>query len=89
VVTLLPEGERSGPPQAAPTPTHLAPIVSDRRAVERSRRSRRWARRELDDLLGVPLPALVEVDYHASGLDLGFPERRAAGIALLERERAA
>lgn len=83
--------ERSGPPQAAPTTTSTAAIVADRRAVERSRLSRRWARRELDHVLGVAElePGAVQIDYAATGLTLGWPERRAAGLALLERERAA
>lgn len=61
--------------------------VPDRREAERSRRSRRWARHQLDALVGTRVPAPVEIDYRACGLDLGWLERVAAGRAL--RERAA
>ncbi|GIF16204.1 hypothetical protein [Actinoplanes teichomyceticus] len=62
-------------------------IVTDVRAAERSRRSRRWARRELDELLDVPEPEIHAVDYSGMGFDLGVSERTVAGRAL--RERAA
>jgi hypothetical protein len=65
----------------------LVRSVTDRRAGERSRRSRRWARRELDAVLGVPESAITTVDYDAMGFTLGVPERRAAGLALLEAGR--
>jgi hypothetical protein len=77
-----------------------AASVTDLAIVERARR--RWklhkrftvARRisvALDQRCGVELPELgaVQIDYAAMGFDLGFPERCAAGLALLERERAA
>jgi hypothetical protein len=64
-------------------------MVTDRREAERSRRSRRWAQRELDALLDVREPAPAEIDYAACGLTLGMPERRAGGLALLQLERAA
>jgi hypothetical protein len=67
----------------------LSAIVTQYRPAERSRRSRRWARRRLDDLLGIPERALVEVDYRAMGFTMGYEQRRAAGLAILERERAA
>jgi hypothetical protein len=66
-------------------------IVTQRRAAERSRRSRRWARRHLDILVGSPTDLSTAVDggdyWHDVGMTMGWPERRAAGIALLERER--
>lgn len=64
-------------------------IVTQYRAAERSRRSRRWARRQLDGVLGIPERAIVEVDYRAMGFTMGYEQRRAAGLAILERERAA
>ena len=67
----------------------LAPIVADPRAAERARRSRRWARRQLDGVLGIPERPLIEVDYRAMGYTLGYEQRRAAGLAILERERVA
>lgn len=67
--------------------------VSDRRGTAHYRRRVSYvARAQLDELLGVPRVAdlvVVELDYAAAGLILGIPERRAAGLALLERERAA
>jgi hypothetical protein len=92
---MLPEGERSGPGQGRPDVT-TEPIVTDRRAVERSRRSRRWARRQFDDLfLHVPPSTITTADvlslteapdvgdyWHDMGFDLGMPERVAAGRAL-------
>lgn len=88
-----PDAERTGPPTGRPDNT-TAPRVTD---IERSRR--RWrlhkrftiARRisaALDARCGIERPD-IEIDYHATGLDLGMPQRRAAGLALLERERAA
>jgi hypothetical protein len=64
-------------------------MVAQFRASERSRRSRRWARRELDALLDLPNPPAVALDYDLCGLTLGWPERVAAGRALLAQERAA
>jgi hypothetical protein len=78
--------ESSAPYKQAGRPEAM---VTDFRASERSRLSRRWARHELDELLGVPEPARVEIDYRATGLDLGWPERVAAGRALRAVERAA
>jgi hypothetical protein len=62
-------------------------IVTQYRATERSRRSRRWARDRLDELVGIPDRPIRDVDYDAMGFTLGMPERRAAGLAILERER--
>lgn len=68
-------------------------IVSRRRADARARRTRSWARQHLDALVDppvVPSTAAVDCDYWAEvGMTMGWPERRDAGLALLERERAA
>lgn len=75
----------------------LKPMVADSAAAERARR--RWrlhlvgCRRRisvaLDQRCGIeiPEPGVIQIDYHATGLDLGWPERRALGLALLEQER--
>lgn len=78
--------ESSAPYKQAGRPDAM---VADFRASERSRRSCRWARRELDALLGIPERPICPVDYDRMGFALGFEQRRAAGRALLERERAA
>lgn len=57
--------------------------LADWRASERCR-----ARRQLDQVLGIPDSPMGEIDYSACGLDLGWPERVAAGVALLERSAA-
>lgn len=84
MANVWPEEKRTGPrDEAGPTSTTDA-MVAERRAAERSRRSRRWARRELDDQLGVQAPAGGTVDYLAMGFTLDMAERRAAGRALGE-----
>lgn len=93
MTTDPPDAERTGPRMGRLDNTTTA-IVSD---IERARR--RWrlhkrftvARRisaALDAKCGIERPE-VTIDYHGCGLDLGMPERRAAGLALLEQERAA
>jgi hypothetical protein len=62
--------------------------VSDARAAEQSRRRRNWVCGHIDALVGISV-STGAVDYQAQGFDLGWPERRAAGLAILERERAA
>jgi len=53
--------------------------------------TRRRISAALDRRCGIaaPEPGAVQIDYAATGLTLGYPERRAAGRALLELERAA
>jgi hypothetical protein len=93
-VSVRPEDERSRPASNEAATKQVdqdrVATVTDRRVLaDSSRRSRRWARHQLDGLLGIPLPPIGEVDYDAMGFTLGMPERRAAGLAILERERAA
>lgn len=89
----------SGPPGADKQAEQAKPMVADDAVRDRARR--RWrlhlvgCRRRisvaLDQRCGIqiPDPGIVQIDYAATGLTLGFPERRAAGLAGLERERAA
>lgn len=91
--------ERTGPPTGRPDTTSTTAIVSEPGTAERTRR--RWILRQvgqgrrisvaLDQLCGIEVrdPGTVQIDYAACGLDLGWPERRAAGLALLAQERAA
>jgi hypothetical protein len=71
----------------------LGAMLADPRGTAHYRRRAGYvARDQLDALLDVPRLAdlaLVEIDYAKQGLTLGLPERRAAGLAILERERAA
>lgn len=50
-------------------------------------RRRRWARRQLDDLLGVEeilAPIGAEIDYHTTHLDRGYREREWIGAELAD-----
>jgi hypothetical protein len=91
-----PEGsETSGADKQADQATRIVTQSPDIEQVRRRWRLRQVRRRRrisaaLDRHCGVARDvAAVQIDYHATGLDLGWPERRAAGLRLLERERAA
>lgn len=69
-----------------------AMLTDPRGTAHYRRRVSHVARDQLDELVEVARLAdlvIVEIDYAAMGFVLGLPERRAMGIAILERERAA
>jgi len=91
----VPPDERDRRPAVSETANtqadQAASSIPQRTDIERARRIRRWAIRELDAMCGIERPELdgVQIDYRATGLDLDWGQRRAAGLALLAAERAA
>lgn len=69
-----------GAARGSSTATDLVRVP--RRYDRNAARRRAWARRQLDDLLGLSLTGEPGIDYHRTHLDLGVPEREYAGREL-------